>query len=130
MSDLWAQARYEIAAEKATTVDGFTYRGLGMHQIRRHEMFKQAGLWCLAHLNSGHAIVVIAGSVREAFDIATDIAECGEWDFNGLNGWENRDPELTVKLKAILDRHPDRVRGFGSAADHDMARKIGNRRDD
>ncbi len=128
MTDIWADARYEVAANKPMVIDGFAYRGLGMHLVRQGQMFLSVPMWCLTHLGSGHGLCLIAGHTREAFGIATEIAECGDWDFTGLQGWENRDPQLADKFRIVVTRHQDRIRGFAHESDHDMARKIGYRR--
>lgn len=84
---------------------GYTYRGLGLHMVMKASpKGRRPPRWKLTHLGSGHGVAHIDGAVADAFPIASEIAECSEWDFDGLNGWRNRDPELPKKVLEILER--------------------------
>lgn len=65
--------------------------------------------WHLTHLGSGLLICRIEGKVSEAFVIASEIADCGDWDFDGPDGWKNRDLELPHKVVAIGKKYPKAV---------------------
>lgn len=106
------------------SVSGYVYKGLGIWFVgtsRRPE-------WSLIHLNSGHEVCRIKGRVAVTFPVASEIAECTEWDFEGLDGWRNRDPKLGAKVRAIQTNHKRlvniaRVDSRHSESD-DIARQI------
>ena len=105
---------------------GYTYRGLGIHMsMKASPKGRRPPRWKVTHLGSGHAVAVIDGDVAGAFPIATEIAECSDWDFDGLDGWRNRDPELPSKVQEIIARHGKRARKPGGAfAASDEAAKL------
>ncbi len=63
-------------------------------------------MWTLTHLGSGHVVCNIEAHETEAFSIATEIAECGDWGFDGLKGYLNLDPDLPEKALVVIRRHP------------------------
>jgi hypothetical protein len=80
-------------------VAGYTYRGLGLHiTIRESPKGRRPPTWSLTHLGTGLRIATIKGRVADAFPPAAAIAECGDWEFDGIDGWKNRDPDLPQKL--------------------------------
>lgn len=64
----------------------------------------------------------------EAFDIATEIADCGDWDWEGLEGYRNKDPELLERVSGILAKHGKKVHRFGNVGDPEGARAIAEAR--
>jgi hypothetical protein len=81
--------------------------------------------WRLTHLGSGHAIASIVGTTARTFPIASEIAECGDWSFEGLEGWKNVEPDLPQKLVDIAERHKKycKVRA-GGGGNAEIARSI------
>ena len=56
-------------------------------------------------------MVIIVAHTDEAFAIATEIAECGDWDWSGLDGYRNVDPEIRNKFVAVVTRiGPKKIR--------------------
>lgn len=101
-------------------VAGYTFKGLGLHKIA-----PKAKAWTLTHLNTGHSICHIEGGMAEVFPVAADIANCSEWDFDGLRGWTNRDPELGDKVQDILDSYNGKwTRHKSTGGDEVVARKV------
>jgi hypothetical protein len=99
----WRRDKFLIALpEKPERLLGWTYRGLGLDQRGRTE-------WVVTHLGTGYRICKIKGPRFMAFQIATEIAECGEWDFIGISGHLNRDPELRKKAGTILAAYCETV---------------------
>ncbi len=82
-------------------VNGNIYKGLGIHM----KQYRNPTIWCVTHLNSGHRIAYITANSKKALQIATEIAHISEWDFDGLEGWKNRDPDLKDKMRAIEEKH-------------------------
>lgn len=117
---MWKPGSYPIACgpQHIGHREGYTYRGLGLHKV------SDKPEWNLTHLGSGHAVAVIKGTVAEAFPIATEIAESADWDFDGLNGWRNRDPELPAKVMAIMAKYKKRVKRKGGNPSDEAARLV------
>lgn len=95
----WSPAEFLIAtaAAEPEIVAGYAYRGLGMHFLKwpsRH--------WELIHLNTGHVVMHVFANAKRAFPIAAKIADMIDWDFDGLDGWRNRDPNLRENLRQII----------------------------
>lgn len=109
---------------------GYIYRGLGLFMaLSASPKGRRPPKWCLTHLNSGHSIAWISGFVKDAFPIASEIAECGDWDFAGLDGWRNQDPELPRKVLEIAARFPKRVEmRAGGGGDREVAAAISSAR--
>ena len=121
----WPAGSFLIALSSGPElVEGYTYRGLGLHmESKGSPKGRRPTTWTLTHLRSGHAVMQIEGDVRAAFLVATEVAESGDWDFDGLDGWKNRDPELPEKLKEIMSRHANTSRSRLGSLD-DVSRKI------
>jgi hypothetical protein len=125
---MWASAKFPLAYNwGVVNTAGYIYRGLGLSFDRKGNK-RRRPLWTLSHLGSGHRVAHIEGKVAEAFPIATEIAECGDWDaFEMPSGWRNVDPELPTKLLAIVQRHRDRcmiVSGDPDPNSDDIARMV------
>lgn len=131
---MWQPNEFLIAdtwsPEKCHKVAGYTCRGLGIHVvIQGSPKGRRPPTWSLTHLGSGHVVVRIAGKVAEAFLIASEIAECSEWDaFDGLDGWRNTDPGLPDKVREIMTRYPKAVSRGGGWHSHEAARAIATAR--
>lgn len=102
VADSWSNIGYHKVA-------GYSYRGLGIHMIRSPKG-RRPPTWSLCHLGSGHTVCLIDGRVAVAFAIASEIAECGDWSFDGLKGWINVDPEIPEKCKVIMAKYPKATR--------------------
>lgn len=103
----WKPENFLIAqAYGPETVVGYTYRGVGLHVvIKASPKGRRPPTWSVTHLGSGLRVALVRGTVAAAFPAATDIAECGDWDFDGIDGWRNRDPELPKKLVEACAKH-------------------------
>lgn len=125
MTPLWAKQNFLVARMfGAETVSGFVYAGLGMHKaIRGSPKGRRPPTWMLTHLGSGHVIARISAHMAEAFEIATQIAEVGDWDWDGLEGYRNKDPEIKYKLLAMTLPKSCQIRLSG-AGNEDAAREI------
>lgn len=115
---MWKPEIFEYAAGFGRTAKahGYTAKGLGLDiAIKQSPKGKRPPKWRLIHLNTGHAICYIDGFVADAFPIASEIADLIDWDFDGLYGWRNRDPDLPAKLKEIAERNKRMtIRGGGN----------------
>lgn len=109
----------------ATDAAGYVYRGLGMViVVRASPKGHRPPTWALVHLNSGHKVASIKGFVADAFPIASEIAECADWDFNGLDGWRNQTPELPQLVRAIIERNSKRAEFRSGGGDQEIAAQI------
>ncbi len=100
----WKPAKLSIVIfYKVRRREGFKYRGLGLHSMMKP-------LWGLYHLGSGHLVCWLVAGDNEACQIATEIAESGDWTFDGLDGWKNQFPDSEKKLMEISDRYSGKVR--------------------
>lgn len=109
---------------------GYVYQGLGMY-ICSTASRKIPPEWALTHLNSGHLIVLIKGFVMTAFPVATQIADCADWSFSGVDGWRNQDPEFPQKIIAIVRRNSKkgRIRAPQGSQHHEIASQISRQRE-
>lgn len=135
----WQPGSYEVAAPlgQIETVNGFTCRGLGLHRaslararyVRKDGTRKTYETWVVTHLNTGHAVRGFVDTpAAHAFVLASDLADLADWTFDGLQGWQNTDPELPDKLAAWHARHSLGARPGGLGANDDIARAIGAKR--
>lgn len=102
---LWKPDRFKIATRTKGVGDvaGYTYKGLGMRcHMRGSPKGRRPPWWNLTHLNSGHKVVSLHLHDAHAFDVATQIADLSDWDFETLDGWKNRDPALRDKVASLL----------------------------
>ncbi len=123
---LWKPAeKYKIVVgPRIEDVTGYTYNGLGLRMhMRGSPKGRRPPMWNLTHLNSGHKIVSLHLHDTLAFKVATQIANLGDWSFNTLGGWRNRDPELRNKVAALLATY-GQVQLGGPEHDEAAARKI------
>jgi hypothetical protein len=80
----------------------------GWVRERRHVglYFNEIGVWWLVHLNSGHGICKLAGQPIDVLPVATRLAECTDWSFSDIRGWQNTDPDLPRKIGQIWAAEP------------------------
>lgn len=131
MTDLWRPEEFQIGKlygdeDVVEMCAGYVYRGLGLF-IEKFGSPKghRPPQWSVTHLGTGHKVCSIMGTVANAFPLATELAELSDWDFDGLNGWVNRDPELKNKVKEFAERNPKQVLiGIGPSSSEVTARKI------
>lgn len=98
----WTFKKFLIATHDGIkSVEGYIYRGLGIHLKRRGN----PPLWTVTHLRTGHRILFLRAAYEKAISIATELAEVTEWDFDGLYGWKNRDPDIKAKVTAIEEKY-------------------------
>lgn len=124
---MWEPADFPVARDSGVAVKpGYVYRGLGLYMAQSASpKGRRPPLWCLVHLGSGHCIFWIKGVVADAFPVASEVAEASDWTaFEGLTGWENTDPELKDKVRALYRKHAKRVVLGGSGPQHDRALEV------
>ena len=130
-ASLWQETTFLIATRNGPDERrGFIYRGLGVFKVLPSSLKgRRPPRWSVTHLGSGHQVALIDAHMVEAFNIATEIAECGEWDFDSLEGWRDRDPTLLKKRDAILLRHGEKCPEHRrEEKNHDVARAIAEAR--
>lgn len=101
----WRMAPVHISQDLGITAAlGLTYRGIGLYFDREAENFD------VLHLGSGHRLASIRGRDRAlAKELAGQIADLGDWTFDGLDGWRNSDPQIIDRLRALMAKHPDEI---------------------
>jgi hypothetical protein len=121
----WEPANYLVAGHFGPySVPGYVYRGLGLHRsLEGSPKGRRPPTWTLTHLGSGHAVCRLKGTVAVVFPIGFQIAECSDWEFDGLDGWKNRDPQLPETVRKILSDHGIEWNPRGGS-DHDIAQQI------
>lgn len=123
----WEPENFLIAEPSGPReVAGYVFRSLGLHLAVKGRG-RRAPEWSLTHLGTGHRLCVIKGKVAVAFPIATEIAECGDWDWDGFLGYRNRDPELPLRFAAIVSGHKECHRRYGRHHE-EIAREIAEAR--
>ena len=110
MSDIWKPAQFQIAMPSGpTTVSGYEHFELGLHLITGRG---KKAKWILTHLGTGLRLCEIEGSVAVAFQVATEIAEAGDWGFISMEGYKDRFPDAAQKMAEILNRHTNARRAW------------------
>ena len=118
IADTWSEAGFHKVA-------GYAHLGLGIHMIiKGSPKGRRPPLWSLRHLGSGHTVCMIEGKVAVAFAIASEIAECGDWSFDGLKGYVNVDPEIPEKFRTIYAKYPKAIRRGSGPQNENSARAI------
>lgn len=126
---MWIHDTFMIATSSGVQrIAGMTCRGIGMHIVRKMQIFGARPITAIVHLGSGHAICLVEASLEKTAEIATEIVRAGDWDFDGLKGWENMDPTLSLKVQAICNRYIAYIRSADPGADDFQARKIARER--
>ena len=123
----WRPAKFKRADkfDGAIETSGYISRGLGLQMsIAQSLRGRRPPFWLLIHLNSGHVICQISGVVAKAFPIAAEIAECTDWGFSGLDGWNNTDPDLPSKVRNFAERYPKHIISISGASDRVIAEQI------
>lgn len=103
MAPIWKESLHCIATSGGPAwKGGFVHAGLGMRKTSHN-------CWSLTHIGTGHLVVYIHAPMAYAFDIATQIADLTDWDFDSLFGWRNRCPDLPFRIADIANDHPKGV---------------------
>ncbi len=127
---MWKPATFLKAfPEEPIEAVGLVYRGLGLDMtMKGSPKGRRSPTWSLTHLGTGHRVCLIFGQDADVLPIATEIAECGDWIFHDLDGWQNLDPELMDKFQAIIAKHGKKCSKTGGPSDREIARQIATRR--
>jgi hypothetical protein len=126
----WIKETFLIALPNGPTPrSGWTYGGCGVHQsIEGSPKGRRPPTFTVTHLGSGHALAHIDAIFDRTIEIATEIADAGDWSFDGLDGYKNQFPDAPKKVGAIIARHRRIARRFhkdGVQAAHEgVAREI------
>lgn len=126
---VWQPAQYPIATvDGVRTVTGYVYRGLGMHvAVAASPKGRRPPRWSLTHLGSGHKLCNIDGDRGVAFPLASEVAQCGNWQFAGLRGYMSRDAALRERVAEIIARHRECSPGVVCGPNEERAREIAAR---
>ena len=131
-TDRWQPATFHVALpEGARKRAGFTYRGLGLHIAKTASpKGRRPTKWTVTHLGSGHAVVAINAPFERACAIAAEIAEAGDWSFDGLQGWKNQFPDAKERTREIVAAHDPAAAYFQGAggSSEDVARAVADAR--
>lgn len=130
MAKSWKRETFKVAADEGTvSVDGITCGGLGLY-IKRNisHVLGPLPIVQVVHLNTGHALLNIKAHWETACTIATKMLELTDWDFDGVHGYQNRDPELPAKFEAFVRDGGGLVEIPANTEDEGQARKIGRER--
>lgn len=122
---MWNIESYPVATSTGPKlVTGMTMKGLGMHVVRKHVLFAQSPIYGVTHLGSGHTVCLIEAHDRKASTIFAELVSAGDWEFDGLKGWENMSPDLADKVQAIIKRHESVIRAASGEPDDRIARQV------
>lgn len=95
----WEEGLFKIAqvGRDPAWVNGLKHpNGLGIHRQGEDR-------WVLIHLATGFGVVGLRGlNMLEAMVIASEVATAGDWKFESLSGWQNRDPQLGSKVQVLV----------------------------
>jgi hypothetical protein len=106
----WQQSEF-FASNNSTTprkVKGWTRAGIGIECLMAPmAIAPKVGLWLLYHLGSGHLLAVTRHDATHVAGVGNELLTLGDWEFDGLYGFQNSSPDLPERYKAFLRRHPD-----------------------
>ena len=103
-------------------VVGYARGGLGLDmRFNASPKGRRPPAWALSHLATGHRIVMIEAHQAEAMEIADQFVALTDWDFIGLDGWRNRDPELAQKVRDLTKRHHPKTYMVGRPSNQEAA---------
>lgn len=98
---LWQPCKFKVASKpvngepRIEEKEGFSFKGLGLFK------WKLRQVWSVTHLGSGHNIFCVRGQFKYAVEIATMLANLGDWSFSGLRGADTIDPDLRLKTEML-----------------------------
>lgn len=107
----WKRESFLVAGPGGTsTCIGFTYNGLGIDlRSPGSPKGRRKSIWVITHLGSGHRIGRLVGSNATVFEIATELAEAGDWSFEGLTGYQNQFPDAPQRWSELCAKYPDSI---------------------
>lgn len=114
MSSEWIEAHFPAAGRgKVVERDGFTNcAGLGVFLEAEADPPGEIDwcddIWCICHLNTGHAIARVEGQRIAAFRLAEEIAGLGDWTFVGVTDWQANQPDLPQKVADAVSEYTKR----------------------
>lgn len=116
----WVPDKFMIALPWGPEIrKGFTYNGIGVHLVLKGSpKGRRKPRWHISHLGTGHAIAYVEVAAEKLQQIVTEIAEAGDWTFDGLDGWKNQFPDAPDKLREISGRYPVRRLGGAGNLEH------------
>jgi hypothetical protein len=102
----WTEGDFKVAVNDAPReFHGWTKDGLGLFAVPRLFGSDVSG-FVVVHLNTGHGILGVPGILAGAMAIGDLLLTCGDWDYTGLDGWQNQSPDLLDNLRALAQRLP------------------------
>ena len=103
----WTKESFLIAGIAGPVMRrGWTYRGLSLHKLQEGSpKGRRKARRTVSHLNSGHRLISITADEELVFSIATELAEAGDWTFEGLYGWKNQFPDAPDVVATLTTRH-------------------------
>jgi len=128
----WIEAQFPSGTRTGvTTRSGFVNgAGLGIFLEREAEgpdvePPPLGDIWCLIHLNTGHAIARIEGLRPSAFALGDELAAIGDWTFIGVNDWQEAQPDLQDKVHTVVRAFAARGSFMGAkASDETIANAV------
>lgn len=127
VSGNWKAGMFRFAMCPERLEHGLLYRGLALtHLWSGSPKGRRPPAWTLTHIGSGH--ILCNFEAHDPYPDATRMAECGEWDWEGLEGWRNVDPEIKVKALRVLDLMGNRWISSSGRSSESAARQIAMQR--
>lgn len=126
MSAKWISGKLTVVlCGKVRKKQGRSYNGLGIVNVMEAvPEFHSPAATMVFHLGTGHGLCILQGDSQETTEVATQLAELGDWTFDTLAGWRNRFPDVGEKLRAVRDRHPEVLRPLTGEQDEELAREV------
>lgn len=123
----WERSNFDIACYDdgkpiIKSVPGFIYKSIGLHDCYN------AKLWSVTHLNTGHKICDLVCDKHEAFELAKQVAELGDWDFMTFGGYKNVDGDIKNKFINWFNCNSCAIRGKAQNQDYKLAKDIASKR--
>jgi hypothetical protein len=104
---------------------GLLYRGLAIRMsMKGSPKGRRPPTWTLYHVGSGHVVCNVEAPAETAMLIATEVAEVGDWSFEGLLGYVNVDPEIRERTLDVLSRYPKAIKRGGGCPNETAARAV------
>lgn len=116
---------YSACFSTAELEYGWVSNGVAMQKLwNASPKGRRPPAWGMYHCGSGHRICIIEAHEAEAFKIGDQVVALTDWNFDGLEGWKNTDPDLMKRFSALIGRLGKAIRTGGGGSSHEGAQAV------
>lgn len=120
----WIRGSFRNAIDPDRLEDGLLCGGLALTKLwNGSPKGLRAPAWTLTHIGTGHTVCNF--EARDPFPFADAVVDAGNWQFSGLDGYKNLDPDLPTKVRQVLRSSPNaKLLSAGGRSDEAAARAV------